>query len=318
MKLSEILKQKLNRKAEDVFNSREENFSSELRIFYDFIEKEGILRGALIELENHEFNVESYLARTEIHRRFIRFPDNELDKVCLCSYLMKKFANKELSCLSIQFLNITSNGNIDVRCHEISRLYFKPVYDYFYERIVDNSTMLYILDKYRHRTEWFHKKRLSMIYTQDTAHGEDNLTLDLQEYLHDQGVDFPFSTPHSPIGRADLVSGIDTKDPLVLEVKIFNTENGYDKAYIRKGLTQAYKYAIDYGKTTGYLLIYNVDKKEITFEMDAETDIKKIQIGNKIIYIIVVDLFINSLSASELKKTIPYVIEDAYLKNLEE
>lgn len=317
MKLYEELKQKLNQKAENIFNSYEENFSSELRIFYDFIEKEGVLRCALIKLENHNFDVESYLSKTEIHRRFIRFPDNESDKVYLCNYLIKKFANKELSCSSMQFIHIASNRSMDARCREISSLYFKPIYDYFHEKIVDNSTMLYLLDKYKHRTEWFYKKRLSMLYNNDTVHGEDNLTLDLQEYLHNQGIDYPFSTPHSPKGRADIVSGVETEDPLVLEIKIFNTGKGYDKAYIRKGLTQAYNYAIDYGKPTGYLLIYNLDKKEIAFEIDEETNFKKIQIGNKIIYIIVVNLFDHGLSASELKKTVPYIIEDDYLKNLE-
>jgi hypothetical protein len=40
---------------------------------------------------------------------------------------------------------------------------------------------------------------------------------------------------------------------MVLEVKLFNLERGYDKAYIRKGLVQAYRYILDYGNQQAIL-----------------------------------------------------------------
>lgn len=173
-------------------------------------------------------------------------------------------------------------------------------------------------DRYRHRTEWFHKKRLFEAYNSDTTNGENILTTDLREYLHDQGIDYPFSETISSSGKPDIIGLVDTSEPSVLEIKLFKQDKKYDKGYIRKGLKQAYQYALDYGKSIGYLLIFNLDEKEIEFENEKKEPIKSIQIGNKVIYIIVVNVFCNTKSASEMRKPLPYLIQDSYLKNIEE
>ncbi|MEN2766841.1 hypothetical protein [Ornithinibacillus xuwenensis] len=231
---------------------------------------------------------------------------------------MNLFAKNELSSLSSLFMHISSSRKIEDRCRIIAEQYFYPLYEYIYERIEDSSTILYLLLRYTFRTEWFHKNRLFTLYESDTKRGEDNLTLDLQEYLHNHGMDYPFSTPHSSSGRSDLVALLETNDPMVLDVKLFNLDKGYDKAYIRKGLVQAYRYALDYGKPTGYLLIYNLDKRNLSFEMNENSHVKTVKMGNKEIYIIVVNLFTDGKSASEIKKPLPYIIEDKYLLNFQE
>lgn len=99
-------------------------------------------------------------------------------------------------------------------------------------------------------------------------------------------------------------------------MKLFNLEKKYDKAYIRKGLTQAYRYALDFSKPTGYLLVYNLDEKDINFEGNQE--VKSIIIGNKVIYIIVVNIFVSNKTASQMRKPLPYIIEDSYLANFDE
>ena len=319
MNARENLRFKLDNRARDVLNCREENFSNEIRIFYEFIRSNPLLNGILLEIESLDFDLEAYLQNGERHRRFIQFPDNYLDKVALCHSIMKAISDgKPLSTLSKPFIHITSSRNIDDICHAISEQYFLPLYKYFVEKIEDNSNMLYLLDRYRHRTEWFHKKRLFLLYQQNSKYGEDLLAKDLQEYLHNQGIDYPFSTPLSPSGRSDLIGLIYTSDPMVLEVKLFDLSKGYGKEYIRKGLTQAYRYTLDYGKSVGYLLIFNLDEKDLTFEKTPDDPIKSIRLGDKLIYILVVNIFEQHKSASQLKKPLPYIIEDSYLKNLDE
>lgn len=315
MNTNDKIKFQLNNKAENVLNSREENFKSELKIFFDFIKNTPLLNAILIELEQMTFDLDKYLQDGR-HRRFIHFPDNYNEKMSLCLKIMGGFIESKFGALSGVFLNITSSRNPDEITRTIARQYFYPLFIHFYEGIIEQSNMLYLLTRYRYRTEWFHKERLMALFQTDTKHGEDNLTLDLQEYLHSQGIDYPFSTPHSPSGRADLVGLLESADPMVLEVKLFNLAQGYDKGYIRKGLTQAYRYSIDYGKPAGYLLIYNLDSRDINFE--GNEVVKTIILGNKIIYIIVVNIFDNGKTASELKKPLPYIIEDSFLINLEE
>jgi len=316
MNYYENIRFQLENKMKNILSAREKNFRAEIKILYEYLNSVSLLSAICKEIESIQFNDKEYL-KEERNRRFIEFPDDENSKIALCYSIMHRFINSEISVLSTYFMDLT-RGNFDDRAREISRLYIVPIYQYIVEKIEESSTILYLLDKYRHRTEWFQKKRLFGLYNQDTQSGEDNLTLDLQEYLHSQGIDYPFSTPHSPTGRADIVGLIDTPDPLVLEVKLFNLHRNYGKDYIRKGFTQAYRYAIDYGKSVGYYLIFSLDERDLNFEQEPGEKLKSITIGDKTIFIIVVNLFVSNKTASQMKKPLPYIIEDSYLKNLDD
>lgn len=316
MLVNDNLRSKFRNRARSVLNSRDLNFAGEIKIFYDFLRSSAVLNAILIKLEATDFDLDAYL-EGEDDLRNVSLPDNYIEKISMCNCIMKKIANGDIGCLGDMFFDITVS-DIDDTCHAFSKQYFYPLFEYFDEQLGDGSTMLYLLDKYRHRTEWFHKKKLYDLYLSDTSHGEELLTKDLQEYLHSQGVDYPFSTPLSPSGRTDLVGMIETSDPLVLEVKLFNLDKGYDKAYVRKGLVQAFKYALDYGKPIGYLMVFNLGERDIYFDILNDEPIKSIQLGNKVIYIICVNIYDDGKSASERKKPLHYLIEDAYLRNLEE
>jgi len=98
---------------------------------------------------------------------------------------------------------------------------------------------------------------------------------------------------------------IESADPLVLEVKIFDLARNYGREYIRKGLTQAYKYALDYGKPVGYLLIYDMDERDLSFEKSSEEPVKSIHLGAKVLYIVCVKVRDSDKSASQRKASRP-------------
>ena len=308
----------LEHRADSVLNSNEPNFRNEIKMFYDFIESNNILNSILKEIEAVKFDLDKYI--DDNNRKFpyksIAYPDNYMDKIALCDAIMKKFMNKNFNCLQSQFINIISGNNINEKCNKIAERYFSPLYEYFCEQVEEYNNILYLLNKYRHRTEWFHKEKLFKAYENDTRRGENILTKDLLEYLYDQGIDFPFSTPLSPSGRADIVVLFEKDDSLVLEVKLFDLKKGYDKSYIRKGLNQVVKYTYDYGKPIGYLLIFNLSDREIAFEKMENDNFKKIEIGKATIFIICVNLY-PSESASKIKNLSIYTITDSYLKDEE-
>ena len=92
-------------------------------------------------------------------------------------------------------------------------------------------------------------------------------------FLFDQGIDYPFSSPKSTSGRADIIGSIDTSDPIVLEIKIFDRTKGYGKNRIKDGFTQVVKYANDYNKEIGYLVIFNADSGEINFKFPDKNNL---------------------------------------------
>lgn len=167
-----------------------------------------------------------------------------------------------------------------------------PILDYLHDRLDKSSSTLYLLEKYKRRTEWFMKDSLRTRYLLAEKEYEKIFEDDLRLFLFDQGIDYPFSTPSSPSGRADVVGAIDTSDPLVVEIKIFDRSKSYGKDRVRSGLAQVMKYVNDYNKDFGYLVIFNADNAELHFQLE---DISKafppmLVYNNKRYFFIVVNI----------------------------
>jgi hypothetical protein len=165
------------------------------------------------------------------------------------------------------------------------------------------------------RVEWFEAGELYSLYEQDTAHGEDLLDRHLRRYLLDQGTDFPFSQPRSPSGEVDVAAALGSDDPLSLEVKLFLPDAAKDKAYVRQGFSQAYRYASDYGLPVGYLLAFNLTPRALVFEAEEKRpgSPPAIHVGDKTIFLIAVDSHPDRPSASKDRKLGHVVITEKYL-----
>jgi len=233
---------------------------------------------------------------------------------------------KSVAALSLYLLEEFVNDNFIFRCRHqhnikgeeygiiIKKLFVKKLEDYIYLNIKCSNDILYLLDKYKHQCEWFTKEQLISIYNKDTKHGEYNLTKDLRKFLFDNGIDYPFSEPNSPSGNVDLIYGLETENPLTLEIKLFG--NNYGKNHIRKGFRQAIKYAKDYNQEYAYLFIYNLEDKILEIENDhLMNNIISINHANKIIYIIIANLKSSEESASKLKNMKIEKISKKYLIN---
>lgn len=171
---------------------------------------------------------------------------------------------------------------------------------YLHDRLDKSNAILYLLEKYKKRTEWFTRKQLHSTYQNATKSYEQILEDDLRLFLFDQGIDYPFSTPASASGRADIIGEIETDDPLIVEIKIVDKQKGYGKTRIKEGFAQVVKYANDYGKQVGYLVLFNLDDCEINF-----TDVDNgrvfppaISFNGKTFYFVVVNCFVGE-SASK-------------------
>ncbi|HNQ67966.1 MAG TPA: hypothetical protein PKN32_06290 [Bacteroidales bacterium] len=191
--------------------------------------------------------------------------------------------------------------------------YFKdniitPLIDYIHDQLNEVSSVLYIIEKYKLRTEWFTKNSLKEKYNSIDKNFEDLLEEDLRLFLFDQGIDYPFSTPKSASGRADVISLIDTEDPLVLEIKIYDSQKNYKKDRIISGFSQIVKYSNDYHKDTGYLVVFNMDNIEIEIQ-GKESDNKwpsRFLFNGKTYYIIFINMNsdVTASKQGQLKKEV--------------
>jgi hypothetical protein len=105
---------------------------------------------------------------------------------------------------------------------------------YLQEQLGAASDVLYLLERYVRRVEWFDRARLWEEYHRDKVRGEALYDRDLRRFLFEQGIDYPFSRPASASGEADIIADLSTDDPLVCEVKLFNA-GSYGRSYIGKG-----------------------------------------------------------------------------------
>jgi hypothetical protein len=181
--------------------------------------------------------------------------------------------------------------------------YIDPMVYYIHDQLDGSNSTLYLLEKYKRRTEWFLAGNLLEKYHSANSSYEKVFEDDLRMYLFDQGVDYPFSTPDAPSGRTDIVGLINTKDPLILEIKIFDKDKGYRKNRIISGFSQIVKYTGDYNKHVGYLVVFNVDEVEIEIQQPNPNRHFpcRIEFNGKIFYIIIVNLNFGT-SASKLGK----------------
>ncbi|AFY43528.1 hypothetical protein [Nostoc sp. PCC 7107] len=183
--------------------------------------------------------------------------------------------------------------------------YIDPLVYYIQDKITQFSSVLYLLEKYKQRCEWFSKEELRLMYENNKGRQENVLDKHLRLFLFDQGIDYPFAKVASPSGEADVVSLLHTNDPLVLEVKIFDRSKNYRKDRIISGFTQIVSYTNDFNKQIGYLLIFNMDDIEINI-VTKNKNVKltnEITFAGKTYFIIIVNLPpLNTESASERKK----------------
>ncbi len=286
------------------------NFNYDFKEFYDYITKNEYT-STLINNIYSNIDYEKLQDETEgqeTNEMFQKYRTNQLkinSKFERIYYLLRvlEFINRYTSSpySYVQGINIKIEGSNTIQ--GFIKVVINPIIDYFFESLQDDSQVLALILRYKKFREWFNRKLFFEQYDID-GRQEDFLDMDLREYLFQNGIDYPFSTPKSPSGRTDIIANIDTNDPLVLEVKVLDKSKGYTKSRISDGISQCLKYIDDYNKNVGYLAIFNADEKDK--EILIDTDIKeyptRVNYNGKNIYFIIININPKGKSASQIGK----------------
>lgn len=267
-----------------------EQFGHQLKYLLQNIEGNKLIKGLI-----HEAIIEYPYDKTKIGEvvddlRDIQFK-NQTDHASFCYQLMH-FLIESVGHYDFHQLTIFQSGSFEENKEEVISQTITPIFYYLHDKLDKSNSTIYLLEKYKRRTEWFTKLDLLSRYQSATKSYEQILEDDLRMFLFDQGIDYPFSTPKSTSGRADIIGAIDTSDPIVLEIKIVDKKRGYGKGRIKEGFTQILKYANDYNKDIGYLVIYNLDSSEINCNFSEQNDVfpPVFNFNNKTFFFIVINL----------------------------
>ena len=177
----------------------------------------------------------------------------------------------------------------------------QPLCSYIDERIDDGDLLLYMLCRYQRECGWFENDQMvTLAETADSRKLEEALDSHLRSWLFREGIDFPFSTPRSPSGRADIVIW-EGEQPLAIEVKVFDGENR-DCGHVQQGLWQAHRYAADYAKPIGYLVVFNTSGDLLSFEANiAGNGPPCVPVGDRNVFAVTVNVSRRQDSASKEK-----------------
>jgi hypothetical protein len=220
------------------------------------------------------------------------------------SYQIIKYYIKEYGAYNLHQLAISRARDCEDAGKYIIEELITPLFYYLHDQLDKSNSIIYLLEKYKRRTEWFTCHDLMKKYETANKNYEQIFEDDLRLFLFDQGIDYPFSTPKSISGRGDIIGSIDTEDPLVVEIKILDKEKKYGKNRIRDGFSQIIKYTNDYSKDVGYLVVFNVDSTEIDLVLTENNNIfpPMISFNNKTYFIVMINLY-NGVSASKIGAT---------------
>jgi hypothetical protein len=262
------------------------------------------LAALLAEVEGASIELDSWRNSGGLTYHDVNFPDDERERAKVCLGLLQA---GDFTCLR------GFGDKFDEMAKGFVEAIVDPLVNYLEDRIEDGNAVLGILERYKRRTEWFHQGELYEQYHADTQRGEARLDGHLREYLVDQGIDFPFSQPRSPSGEVDVVA-LGGDRPLALEIKLFLPDAGKDRAYLRQGFAQAYRYAADYGLAVGYLVTFNLTDGSLVFSSDhLERWPASITVGERTVFCVVVDANPNRPMASKDRRLARHELDREFL-----
>ncbi len=271
--------------------------ATELQLFLQFLDDNPHLRALLHTLDaSEETDFEQW---KDDLSHWVSFPPSEPARAKLCLSILKECASGQ----SRSWLHRFSIGRtkIDEMLNDLNDAVLDPLVNYLDDRIDDTGNVLYLLQRFKRKAEWFKQQELYQQYSDCTRSGEKDLDRVLREALFDGGVDFPFPQPDSPSGRADIVSLDEASDPLVLETKVFDPSRSKGKSHLRQGFHQVLRYANDYQQNVGYLVAFNCSGNQLVWPSESSADGEfppRIVHDGKTFFLIAIDIGTDRESAS--------------------
>lgn len=296
------LRYKLQKRVRRVNSSEYQVFHSVLKQFWGFLYEQPIFISVMEILET-----KSHLVELDVNKIFdsgsAMVFETEQENVVACYLVLKRCIESNDDMAEI---NVALNYSHETKYSEIleafKEIFVEPFYDYLDENLDDSNLILYLLIKYKHKCEWFQRDILLSKWESDTKRGEKNLAMHLYEYLYDQGISFSIE-PVSASGEADAVSSQQGKEPLIVDVKIFNPDKGKSKNYIAQGFRQVYDYTLDYNEPIGYLVIFKTSQEDLKFSLpNSDRNTPFIEHNNKTIYFMIIDIHSYENTASKRGK----------------
>lgn len=296
------LRVRLQERRNRLYKAGYRTYKVELRYFLQFLDDNPYTQSLLETLDaSAPLDFEQWVSEQRDFRS-VQFPDTEDGRAKVCLGILRQCASDESGRESLRWCRaFSSEKQFDAMLRDFSEAVLDPFINFLHDRIDDAGNVLYLIERFKLRAEWFDREGLYGLYEGRTATGEANLDQMLRRALFEGGVDYPFSQPSSPSGKADVVALLGSEDPLVLEIKVFDPDRSKGKAHLRQGFHQISRYATDYNQSLGYLVIFNCSGKQLVISSrdgSEEETPTRITYGGKTFFVVAIDVHPDAPTAS--------------------
>ena len=298
------LRVRLQERRNRLYKTGYRTYDGELLYLLQFLDGNQYTRSLLNELEvSTAVDFEQWVSEQGI--RNVQFPHSEAGRAKVCYGILKRCASDNNGEEWVRWTRaFSSETNFDAKFRDLTEAVVDPFVNFLHDQIDDGGNILYLLERFKLKTEWFRREELYGLYQGDTSVGESSLDQELRASLFEGGVDYPFSQPSSPSGKADIVALLGSDDPLVLEVKVFDPDRSRGKSNLRQGLHQVLRYANDYNQSLGYLVMFNCSDRQLVISSEEASGAEfppRITYGGKTFFAIPIDIHPDIASASKEK-----------------
>ena len=298
------LRVQLQERRNRLYKTGYRTYDGELLYLLQFLDGNQYTHSLLNELEvNTAVDFEQWASEQGI--RNVQFPHSEAGRAKVCYGILKRCASDNNGEEWVKWAwAFSSETNFDAKLRDFTEAVVDPFVNFLHDQIDDGGNVLYLLERFKLKAEWFRRDELYGLYQGDTSVGETSLDRELRASLFEGGVDYPFSQPSSPSGKADIVALLGSDDPLVLEVKVFDPEHSRGKSHLRQGLHQVLRYANDYNQSLGYLVIFNCSDRQLAISPEEALGAEfppRITYSGKTFFIVPIDIHPDMASASKEK-----------------
>ena len=299
------LRVRLQERRNRLYKTGSRTYDAELRYMLKFLDDNPFTR-SLIQVLNANTAVDfEQWVEEQPRMRDVQFPESEVGRAKVCYGIINRCASDEQGHEWTRWgRTFSSETKFDSVLRDFTEAVVDPFVNFLHDQIDDGGNVLFLIERFKLKAEWFRRKELYVLYRGDTSVGEASLDRELRAGLFEGGVDYPFSQPSSPSGKADIVALLGSDDPLVLEVKVFDPDLSKGKSHLRQGLHQVLRYANDYNQSLGYLVIFNCSDGQLTISAkeDSENEMPpRLTHGGKTIFAVTIDIHPNTASASKEK-----------------
>ena len=298
------LRVRLQERRNRLYKTGYRTYDGELLYLLQFLDGNQYTRSLLNELEvSTAVDFEQWVSEQGI--RNVQFPHSEAGRAKVCYGILKRCASDNNGEEWVRWTRaFSSETNFDAKFRDLTEAVVDPFVNFLHDQIDDGGNILYLLERFKLKAEWFRREELYGLYQGDTSVGESSLDQELRASLFEGGVDYPFSQPSSPSGKADIVALLGSDDPLVLEVKVFDPDRSRGKSNLRQGLHQVLRYANDYNQSLGYLVMFNCSDRQLVISSEEASGAEfppRITYGGKTFFAIPIDIHPDIASASKEK-----------------